>query len=71
MGRPSTRAPAPATEADLDVVVRAADLMVSRLDISEVEVYEKLERVARTAGVPLAEAARRLVDVLTSEPLSA
>jgi hypothetical protein len=45
--------------------------MVSRLDIPEVEVYEKLERVARTAGVPLAEAARRLVGVLTNEPLSA
>jgi hypothetical protein len=45
--------------------------MVSRLDIPEVEVYEKLERVARTAGVPLAEAARRLVDVLSPEPISA
>jgi hypothetical protein len=66
-----TRAPVPipTNDDDLDVVVRAADLMVSRLDIPAVEVFEKLERVARTAGVPVAEAARRLTDALRHEPV--
>lgn len=61
----------PVTEEDLDVVVEAADLMVNRLDIPAVEVYERLERVARTAGIPLAEAARRLSAVLRHRPATA
>lgn len=65
-GRPTVQV----SDEDLDVVVRAADLMVTRLDIPAVEVYEKLERVARTAGIPLAEAARRLAAVLRHQPVA-
>ncbi|MBI4260878.1 MAG: hypothetical protein HY658_09970 [Actinobacteria bacterium] len=63
-------APIPNVEGEeLDVVVEAADLMVTRLEISAVDVYEKLERVARTAGIPLPEAARRLSAVLRHRPV--
>jgi hypothetical protein len=58
-------------EKELDVVVQAADLMVARLDIPAVEVYEKLERVARTAGISLSEAARRLSAILRHQPARA
>jgi hypothetical protein len=59
------------SDEDLDVVVKAADLMVTRLDISAVEVYEKLERMARSAGISVAEAARRLLEAIRPRPVTA
>jgi hypothetical protein len=57
------------SDEDLDVVVGAADLLVARLHLPAVEVYEKLDRVARTAGISLVEAARRLTRMLRHEPV--
>lgn len=57
------------SDEELDVVVGAADLLVARLQLPAVEVYEKLDRVARTAGISLVEAARRLTRMLRHEPV--
>jgi hypothetical protein len=58
----------PRTEEELDAVMRAAHLMVRRLRIAPPDAFDKLERVARAAGISVDEAARRLTDVLRHRP---
>jgi hypothetical protein len=58
----------PRTEEELDAVMRAAHLMVRRLRIAPPDAFDKLERVARAAGISVDEAARRLSEVLRHRP---
>lgn len=48
--------------------MQAAHLMVRRLRIAPPDAFDKLERVARAAGISVDEAARRLSDVLRHRP---